>query len=105
MILKLLAIGPLSETTGQREVFYEMNGEVRAITVDDNKASVENVSRPKADSTDPSQVSATMAGVLVEVRVKDGSEVKKGDIIASKFSWLQICKFKQILIIFQFFPP
>jgi pyruvate carboxylase len=29
LILKLLAVGPLSDTTGQREVFYEMNGEIR----------------------------------------------------------------------------
>ncbi|KAI8233689.1 Pyruvate carboxylase [Colletotrichum sp. SAR 10_96] len=82
LILKLLAIGPLSENTGQREVFYEMNGEVRQVTVDDNKASVENVSRPKADPSDSSQVGAPMAGVLVELRVKDGSDVKKGDPIA-----------------------
>ncbi|KAF6806198.1 pyruvate carboxylase [Colletotrichum sojae] len=82
LILKLLAIGPLSENTGQREVFYEMNGEVRQVTVDDNKASVENVSRPKADPTDSSQVGAPMAGVLVELRVKEGSDVKKGDPIA-----------------------
>ncbi|KAF3004709.1 pyruvate carboxylase [Neopestalotiopsis sp. 37M] len=82
LILKMLAIGPLSESTGQREVFYEMNGEVRQVTVDDKKASVENVSRPKADPTDSSQVGAPMAGVLVELRVKDGSDVKKGDPLA-----------------------
>lgn len=82
LILKLLAVGPLSENTGQREVFYEMNGEVRQVTVDDKNASVENVSRPKADPSDSSQVGAPMAGVLVELRVKDGSEVKKGDPLA-----------------------
>lgn len=82
LILKLLAIGPLTEHTGQREVFYEMNGEVRQVTVDDNKASVENVSRPKADPTDSSQVGAPMAGVLVELRVHEGSDVKKGDPLA-----------------------
>ncbi|PNH26572.1 hypothetical protein BJF96_g10125 [Verticillium dahliae] len=82
LILKLLAVGPLSENTGQREVFYEMNGEVRQVTVDDNKASVENVTRPKADLSDSSQVGAPMAGVLVELRVKEGSDVKKGDPIA-----------------------
>ena len=32
LILKLLAIGPLSEETGQREVFYELNGEVRQVS-------------------------------------------------------------------------
>lgn len=82
LILKLLAIGPLTEHTGQREVFYEMNGEVRQVTVDDKKASVENVSRLKADPTDSSQVGAPMAGVLVELRVHEGSEVKKGDPLA-----------------------
>ncbi|CRK31177.1 hypothetical protein BN1708_005367 [Verticillium longisporum] len=55
---------------------------VRQVTVDDNKASVENVTRPKADLSDSSQVGAPMAGVLVELRVKEGSDVKKGDPIA-----------------------
>lgn len=82
LILKLLAIGPLSDTTGQREVFYEMNGEVRQVTVDDKNAAVENTSRPKADPGDSSQVGAPMSGVVVELRVRDGSEVKKGDPLA-----------------------
>jgi len=82
LILKLLAIGPLSDQTGQREVFYEMNGEVRQVTIDDKHAAVENKSRPKADSSDSSQVGAPMSGVVVEVRYKDGSDVQKGDPIA-----------------------
>lgn len=82
LILKLLAVGPLSESTGQREVFYEMNGEVRQVTVDDKDSAVENTSRPKADASDSSQVGAPMSGVVVEVRVHDGGEVKKGDPIA-----------------------
>ncbi|KAJ4361533.1 pyruvate carboxylase [Ascochyta clinopodiicola] len=82
LILKLLAVGPLSEQTGLREVFYEMNGETRTVTVEDQHAAIENVSRPKADPTDSSQVGAPMSGVLVEVRVHDGSEVKKGDPVA-----------------------
>ncbi|KAK5990457.1 Pyruvate carboxylase [Cladobotryum mycophilum] len=82
LILKLLAIGPLSENTGLREVFFEMNGEVRQVTVADKKAAVENISRPKADAGDSSQVGAPMSGVLVELRVHEGSEVKKGDPLA-----------------------
>lgn len=82
LILKLLAIGPLSENTGSREVFYEMNGEVRQVTVEDKKAAVENVSRPKADSSDSSHVGAPMSGVVVEVRVHNEGDVKKGDPIA-----------------------
>ncbi|KAF1360130.1 pyruvate carboxylase [Lizonia empirigonia] len=82
LILKLLAVGPLSEQTGLREVFYEMNGETRTVTVEDQHAAIDNISRPKADPTDSSQVGAPMSGVLVEVRVHDGSEVKKGDPVA-----------------------
>lgn len=82
LILKLLAVGPLSENTGQREVFYEMNGEVRQVAVDDKNASVENVTRLKADPGDSSQVGAPMSGVLVELRVHDGTSVKKGDPLA-----------------------
>ncbi|EQL00334.1 pyruvate carboxylase [Ophiocordyceps sinensis CO18] len=82
LILKLLAVGPLSENTGQREVFFEMNGEVRQVTVVDKKAAVENVSRPKADVGDSSQVGAPMSGVMVEMRVHEGSDVKKGDPLA-----------------------
>ncbi|KAJ9622092.1 pyruvate carboxylase [Knufia peltigerae] len=82
LILKLLAVGPLSEETGQREVFYEVNGEIRQILIDDTKAAVENTSRPKADPSDSSQVGAPMAGVVVEVRAKEGHEVKKGDPLA-----------------------
>lgn len=82
LILKLLAIGPLSEQTGQREVFYEMNGEVRQVTVDDIHAAVENTRRAKADLGDSSQVGCPMSGVVVEIRVHEGSDVNKGDPIA-----------------------
>ncbi|KAF8252669.1 pyruvate carboxylase [Wilcoxina mikolae CBS 423.85] len=82
LILRLLAVGPLSEQTGQREVFFEMNGEVRQVTVNDTHAAVDNLSRPKADPNEPSHVGAPMSGVVVEVRVKNDTEVKKGDPIA-----------------------
>lgn len=82
LILKLLAVGHISEQTGQREVFFEMNGEGRTLLIEDKHAAVENLSRPKADPKDPSHVGAPMAGVVVEVRVKENTEVKKGDPIA-----------------------
>lgn len=82
LILKLLAVGPLSDQTGQREVFFEVNGEMRQVTVQDKHAAVENTSRVKADSGDSSQVGAPMSGMVVEIRVKDGSDIKKGDPVA-----------------------
>lgn len=42
---------------------------------------METVTREKATS-DPGSVGAPMSGVVVEVRVKEGHEVKRGDIIS-----------------------
>lgn len=55
--------------------------QVRAVPVDDKSAAVETVTREKATS-DPGSVGAPMSGVVVEVRVKEGHEVKRGDIIS-----------------------
>jgi pyruvate carboxylase len=59
-----------------------MNGEVRQIAVDDILANVDDTSRPKADPSDSSQIGAPMSGVVVEIRVHEGLEVKKGDPVA-----------------------
>lgn len=80
LIIKLLAVGEISKQTGTREVFFELNGEMRSVTVDDKTISIETKSRPKA--TQPNDVGAPMAGVVVEVRVKKNQEVKKGDPVA-----------------------
>jgi hypothetical protein len=53
------------------------------VPVEDKSAAVETVSREKATS-DPGSVGAPMSGVVVEVRVKEGQEVKKGDIICGE---------------------
>lgn len=79
LVLKLVAVGELSLQTGTREVFIELNGEIRKVTVEDRKAAIETVSRTKADPHNPSEVGAPMAGVVVEVRVHEGTEVMKGD--------------------------
>lgn len=48
------------------------------MSVEDKNSAVETVSREKATS-DPGSVGAPMSGVVVEVRVKEGHEIKKGD--------------------------
>lgn len=81
-IIKLLAVGPISEKTGIREVYFEFNGETRPVQVDDKKANIESISRPKSDPSNAGHVGAPMSGVVVEIRSKQGQEVKKGDIMA-----------------------
>ena len=80
LIIKLLAVGEISKKTGTREVFFELNGEMRSVTIDDKNVSIENKTRPKA--TQPNDVGAPMAGVIIEIRVKKDQEVKKGDPVA-----------------------
>lgn len=54
------------------------------MSVEDKNSAVETVSREKATS-DPGSVGAPMSGVVVEVRVKEGQEIKKGDPLCGKW--------------------
>ncbi|QRW17105.1 carbamoyl-phosphate synthase [Rhizoctonia solani] len=80
LIIRLMAIGSVDETRGLRDVWFEVNGEVRAVPIEDKSAATEAVRRERATS-EPGSVGAPMSGVVVEVRVKEGQEVKKGDIL------------------------
>ena len=53
------------------------------MSVEDKNSAVDTVSREKA-TADPGSVGAPMSGVVVEVRVTEGHEVKKGDPICGK---------------------
>ena len=57
--------------------------QVRAVSVEDKNSAVETVSRERA-TNDPGSVGAPMSGVVVEVRVKEGAEIKKGDPICGE---------------------
>lgn len=59
LTIKLLAIGPLNPEKGTRECFFELNGESRAVVIQDTNAAIENVSREKA-SSDPGSVGSPM---------------------------------------------
>ena len=82
LIVKLQAIGDLNKATGVREVYFDLNGELRKIRVVDRSQKVETIAKPKADAHDPYQIGAPMAGVVVEVKVHKGSLVKKGEAVA-----------------------
>lgn len=75
--IKALALGDLN-AAGQREVFFELNGQLRSILVRDTQALKEMHVHPKADRSAKGQVGAPMPGEVVEVRVKEGEAVEKG---------------------------
>lgn len=82
LIVKLLAIGDISPVNGTREIYFELNGEMRKVSVEDKNASVQTLSKPKADAHNPNEVGAPMAGVIIEVKTKKGLQVNKGDPLA-----------------------
>ncbi|KAG9339023.1 hypothetical protein JZ751_024426 [Albula glossodonta] len=75
--IKALALGDLNKA-GQREVFFELNGQLRSVLVRDTVAMKEMHFHPKALKDVRGQVGAPMPGKVVEVRVKEGQQVEKG---------------------------
>ncbi|TPX49980.1 pyruvate carboxylase [Synchytrium endobioticum] len=84
LIVNLLAVGPVNEATGKRDIYFAVNGEGRVVAVKDDEsdatAQLRSVRR-KADPNNNLQLGAPMAGVVVDVRVKVGSVVNPGDIV------------------------
>ncbi|EJS43759.1 pyc1p [Saccharomyces arboricola H-6] len=82
LIIKLQAVGDLNKKTGEREVYFDLNGEMRKIRVADRSQKVETITKSKADMHNPLHIGAPMAGVIVEVKVHKGSLIKKGQPVA-----------------------
>ena len=80
LVIKLCSIGELNETDGTREVFFELNSELRSISIKDRHAKVEVVQRERA-SSEPGSVGSPLVGVVVEVRAEAGKNVKAGDAL------------------------
>jgi len=77
LFVKLNSVGQV-DATGHRDVIFELNGQQRVIKTKDTKANVNVKVRPKADLGKPGSVGAPMPGLVVEVKVKVGQAVKKG---------------------------
>uniref|UniRef100_A0A8C5CWX1 Pyruvate carboxylase n=1 Tax=Gadus morhua TaxID=8049 RepID=A0A8C5CWX1_GADMO len=75
--IKALALGDLNKA-GQREVFFELNGQLRSVLVKDTVAMKEMKFHPKAQKSIKGQVGAPMPGKVLELKVEVGSKVEKG---------------------------
>ncbi|XP_020618844.1 pyruvate carboxylase, mitochondrial-like, partial [Orbicella faveolata] len=75
--IKVLAISNL-HPNGQREVFCEMNGQLRTVMVEDKSVTKTLARHPKADKSVKGSVGAPMPGKVVGIRVKEKEVVKKG---------------------------
>ena len=80
LIIRLDEIGEADEE-GNRILFFNLNGQRREIVVNDKSIQSTIVHRKKAEPTDKNQYGATMSGSVLQVLVKKGDHVKKGDVL------------------------
>lgn len=77
LVIKLLQIGEANED-GIRTIFFEFNGLPREIDIKDRNVKSTNVTRKKADKTNPGEIGATLSGSVVKLLVEKGQAVEKG---------------------------
>ncbi|XP_033326384.2 pyruvate carboxylase isoform X2 [Megalopta genalis] len=78
LAFKTLAVAEDLTPNGEREVFFEMNGQLRSVFIKDKEAVKEIHVHPKAEKSNKNQVGAPMPGTIIDIRVKVGDTVEKG---------------------------
>jgi pyruvate carboxylase len=82
LVLLLVTIGETDEE-GHVKVFFELNGQPRIIRVQNRSAAVTVVVRRKAEDGNEFHVAAPMPGAVSTIAVRQGQEVKAGDVVAT----------------------
>ncbi|MEZ6047668.1 MAG: pyruvate carboxylase subunit B [Planctomycetaceae bacterium] len=82
LIIKFVSVGE-PHADGSRSVFFELNGQPRAVSVADLSLESESTKAIKADPNNPEHVGAAMPGMVVSIPVKEGDWVEKGDKLLS----------------------
>jgi pyruvate carboxylase len=77
LIVKFLTVGD-PHADGSRNVFFELNGQPRDVSVIDRSLEPEAKPGLKADPDNPCHVGASMPGMVVTVAVQPGDRVAKG---------------------------
>ncbi|MEL7215872.1 MAG: pyruvate carboxylase subunit B, partial [Pseudomonadota bacterium] len=80
LVVRLQAIGETNDE-GEVKVFFELNGQPRAIRIEDRKVASSSARRPKAEAGNEAHVAAPMPGVIASVAVAAGQAVKAGDML------------------------
>jgi pyruvate carboxylase len=77
LIVKFLTVGD-PHADGSRNVFFELNGQPRDVSVIDRSLEPETKPGLKAEPDNPCHVGASMPGMVVTVAVQPGDRVAKG---------------------------
>jgi pyruvate carboxylase len=78
LFIRLQAVSEPNEH-GLRTLFFELNGHPREVQVQDPRFGKPAAVRPKADKDNLHHLGSPMPGTVVEVKVKEGDEIKEGD--------------------------
>ncbi len=78
LIIKYLTVSDPHED-GTRTVFFELNGQPRAVTVRDKALEIKAPPSVKADPSHPGHVGAPIPGAVTSIAVEPNQTVKKGD--------------------------
>lgn len=78
LLIELLSIGEANED-GEVEVFFKVNGQTRAVKIQDKTVKVEKVSHAKVDKSNPKEVGAPLQGSLSKILVEQGQKVNKNE--------------------------
>ena len=78
LFIKLISIGE-PDDEGRRTLFYELNGMPRECVVVDKALGKESAANLKGDPGNDRHIIAPLPGMISEVAVKPGDEVKEGD--------------------------
>ena len=82
LIVRYLTTGEVRED-GTRTVFFELNGQARAVSVVDRSAESVRPRHPKAEPTNANHVPAPMPGKVSSVAVRAGQQVQAGERLLS----------------------
>ncbi|MBU3916166.1 pyruvate carboxylase [bacterium] len=80
LIIRFLALGQPNEE-GNREAFFELNGQPRVVRMADKSLTPDRPPREKADSSKLGEVGAPMRGLVSTVIASVGKEVEVGDVL------------------------
>ncbi|PEJ60362.1 pyruvate carboxylase [Bacillus sp. AFS002410] len=81
LIVKLVSIGQ-AQPDGTRVIYFELNGQPREIVIKDYSIKSTVVQKRKGDASNPNHINATMPGTVLNVLVKKGDVVEKGQTLA-----------------------
>ncbi len=80
--IRLLTIGDEDEE-GYCKVFFELNGTPRTVSVAVTASEAHEKKHPKADPANPKHVAAPMPGMVSTIAVKEGQDVRAGDVLCT----------------------